>query len=316
MRIVKKNDKNYVVLYISKNLGGKINIGRLLDRSEKYLFVREFLNACEIKPFENEFQHYFEIKSNGIYSVTEQYTKDTVEYKKYLKASNGEITEISEEQAMAAFDITDEFRDEVRERYTGKKIRLLPGEQIEVFGDNMKLIVTKTENSFCTEIIPLQTYNLPPEEKEPVQSNVHSSEPLQANVLVCPKCGNVLVRKEGPYGPYFACSTYPICRYTIKESNISELQEHKPEKVCKTCGKPMTQRNGKSKFWGCTGYPHCKTTEPFEEPAVENIISAPNAPTTAKPADEFDEAIFAEGFNNYGFLTSFPAVYAEDELPF
>lgn len=32
---------------------------------------------------------------------------------------------------------------------------------------------------------------------------------------------------------------------------------------CKACGKPLRQRQGaKGKFWGCTGYPDCKTTYP------------------------------------------------------
>ena len=35
------------------------------------------------------------------------------------------------------------------------------------------------------------------------------------------------------------------------------------EKQCKKCGKIMKLRKGTyGDFWGCTGYPDCKTTEP------------------------------------------------------
>lgn len=40
----------------------------------------------------------------------------------------------------------------------------------------------------------------------------------------------------------------------------------KGEKACPECGRAMRERQGgKSKFWGCTGYPACKKTLPFEE---------------------------------------------------
>lgn len=41
-----------------------------------------------------------------------------------------------------------------------------------------------------------------------------------------------------------------------------------PEKDCADCGEPMAIRENKedgSKFWGCTAYPECTHTEPFEE---------------------------------------------------
>lgn len=30
----------------------------------------------------------------------------------------------------------------------------------------------------------------------------------------CPKCGNTLVKRQGKYGPFWGCSSYPVCRYT------------------------------------------------------------------------------------------------------
>lgn len=48
----------------------------------------------------------------------------------------------------------------------------------------------------------------------------------------------------------------------IKKVNPSEGEE----KVCPNCGKPMAIRKGKyGLFYGCTGYPGCKTIEPFKK---------------------------------------------------
>ena len=48
----------------------------------------------------------------------------------------------------------------------------------------------------------------------------------------------------------------------IKKLNPSEGEE----KVCPNCGKPMAIRKGKyGLFYGCTGYPDCKTIQPFKK---------------------------------------------------
>ena len=35
---------------------------------------------------------------------------------------------------------------------------------------------------------------------------------------LCPKCGNKLVSREGKYGKFLGCSSYPHCKYTYKLS--------------------------------------------------------------------------------------------------
>lgn len=50
-------------------------------------------------------------------------------------------------------------------------------------------------------------------------------------------------------------------------SDRADLSEKKP---CPACGKPMVLRtarkgpNAGSQFWGCSGYPECKTTLPVQ----------------------------------------------------
>jgi len=40
----------------------------------------------------------------------------------------------------------------------------------------------------------------------------------EAEVTICPKCGSRLEKRNGKYGPFMGCSTYPKCDYTEKLS--------------------------------------------------------------------------------------------------
>lgn len=68
----------------------------------------------------------------------------------------------------------------------------------------------------------------------------------------CPECGKPLVKKNGKFGSFIACSGYPQCRYTrniIVGTGVA----------CPKCGKEIIQkrsRKGKT-FYGCSGYPEC-----------------------------------------------------------
>ena len=67
----------------------------------------------------------------------------------------------------------------------------------------------------------------------------------------CPECQNPLVKKQGRYGVFVACSSYPKCTYIQKEGG--------PQVPCPKCGKPLARRFTKRRkpFYGCTGYPAC-----------------------------------------------------------
>ncbi|MBI2028945.1 type I DNA topoisomerase [Candidatus Gottesmanbacteria bacterium] len=70
----------------------------------------------------------------------------------------------------------------------------------------------------------------------------------------CPDCGNPLVIREGKFGKFIACSTYPKCKYT---RNYIEKIGMK----CPLCSQGdvivKKTRRGKT-FWGCSNYPNCK----------------------------------------------------------
>ena len=66
----------------------------------------------------------------------------------------------------------------------------------------------------------------------------------------CPECGSAMVKKQGRFGPFVACSNYPTCKYIHRET---------VDAPCPKCGKPLSKRFTKRRkvFYGCTGYPDC-----------------------------------------------------------
>jgi DNA topoisomerase-1 len=67
----------------------------------------------------------------------------------------------------------------------------------------------------------------------------------------CPRCGSKLALKEGRYGEFTACSSYPECRFVkMKETGVD----------CPECGKgKLVERRSKrgKLFYGCSSYPDC-----------------------------------------------------------
>lgn len=67
---------------------------------------------------------------------------------------------------------------------------------------------------------------------------------------VCEKCGNPMVLREGRYGRFLSCSTYPTCKH-LKPISIGV--------TCPQCSSPLSERRTKRGrvFYGCTAYPKC-----------------------------------------------------------
>ena len=76
---------------------------------------------------------------------------------------------------------------------------------------------------------------------------------------VCEKCGHFMIRRNGKFGKYLACSNYPECH-----NIISETKEEISSVRCPKCGEHMVVKNGKfGKFLACPNYPTCKATLPI-----------------------------------------------------
>ena len=72
---------------------------------------------------------------------------------------------------------------------------------------------------------------------------------------MCPECGSPLVKRQGRYGEFVACSNYPECKY-IKKSEKQVIE------VCnclKCDGKILERKTRRGKtFYGCSNFPKCK----------------------------------------------------------
>jgi DNA topoisomerase-1 len=67
----------------------------------------------------------------------------------------------------------------------------------------------------------------------------------------CPLCGNPLVYREGRYGRFIGCSTFPKCRHTE--------QIVKAVAICPRGGEIVERRSKRGRlFYGCARYPDCE----------------------------------------------------------
>ena len=75
----------------------------------------------------------------------------------------------------------------------------------------------------------------------------------------CDKCGKDMIKKQGRYGEFLACTGYPECKYTEsvnQEGNNKETNIKCPEKKCS--GIIIEKRSKRRKiFFSCNKYPEC-----------------------------------------------------------
>lgn len=72
----------------------------------------------------------------------------------------------------------------------------------------------------------------------------------------------------------------------LKDAKQTNIEANKDAVICPNCGKPMKRRKGKNGyFWGCTGYPDCKTTFPDKKgkPDMEKKASSVTGKTAKCP---------------------------------
>ena len=90
-------------------------------------------------------------------------------------------------------------------------------------------------------------------------NEVKKAEPIILDEK-CPKCGANLIMREGRYGAFKGCSTYPKCNY-IQKQEQKDLNLECPK--CKTGlpagrqGKIILKRSRRGMFYGCNEYPKC-----------------------------------------------------------
>ena len=100
---------------------------------------------------------------------------------------------------------------------------------------------------------------------------------------ICEKCGAGMVIKFGRFGQFLACANYPECQTTREvESRKSKVESQNGEATqdsvepCENCGKEMALKKGRfGSFYGCTGYPECKTIRKIARSGEVKTIAPP-----------------------------------------
>jgi DNA topoisomerase-1 len=98
--------------------------------------------------------------------------------------------------------------------------------------------------------------------------------PAEETDIICDKCGQKMVIKNGRFGKFAACPNYPKCRNTkpltpaekpAKENDEGEKEQKKVQIAdfkCEKCGSDMVLRSGPfGSFYACSKYPTCKFTK-------------------------------------------------------
>jgi DNA topoisomerase-1 len=87
----------------------------------------------------------------------------------------------------------------------------------------------------------------------------------EGEAIHCDKCGKIMVRKEGRFGPYYACSEAPKCKNTRKILKSGKVAPPRAEPVkledvpCPKCSASMVLREGaRGLFLACSKFPWCK----------------------------------------------------------
>src|SRR5207253_527471 len=94
--------------------------------------------------------------------------------------------------------------------------------------------------------------------KEKPEKELEIDEDIEDEM--CEECGQPMVLRRGPFGQFWACTSYPKCR-TVRR--VGQAKQSKPvelDEVCPLCKEhKLLEREGRyGKFVGCSGYPKCK----------------------------------------------------------
>ncbi|WP_297896825.1 type I DNA topoisomerase [uncultured Campylobacter sp.] len=140
---------------------------------------------------------------------------------------------------------------------------------------------------------------------------------------VCPNCGGELLKRQGRFGEFIACSNYPKCKYSRNADASAEgASEEKaaPEVLdekCPQCGKNLIKRKGRyGEFIACEGYPKCKYSRKIEgaakekKPLLSTGVKCPSC-GTGEIVERFSKRGKFYGCTNYpkcGFVSNYAPI--------
>ena len=96
-------------------------------------------------------------------------------------------------------------------------------------------------------------------EESVIAEKIGMVEQSSKEVRLCPWCksGKLVIRKTSEsLRPFYGCSHFPYCTYTINDIKAVEINNR-----CPDCGDFLVVREGRfGKFIGCNNYPRCRFT--------------------------------------------------------
>ncbi len=108
-------------------------------------------------------------------------------------------------------------------------------------------------------------------EGKPV-SKEESKEALETADFKCELCGGDVVLRKGRYGDFYACTSYPTCKFTKPKMDDIGVS-------CPECGARVVAKMGRRRmqFYSCEKYPECKFSSwdmptNFHCPQCEQIL--------------------------------------------
>ena len=127
---------------------------------------------------------------------------------------------------------------------------------------------------------------------------------------------------SGKFGDFLGCSSYPTCKWVGNEDENGNIVEKKvngeiTDHECPKCkSNVLIKRSGKfGDFFGCKGYPKCKTImnvgedgEPVAKKTFKKKTSAPAKPTgiTCPQCNDSELVIRKSKFGNFTACSGFP----------
>ncbi len=106
------------------------------------------------------------------------------------------------------------------------------------------------------------------ENAEKLKKTTKPELPLEESDVVCERCGKKMIYKNGRFGKFLACPSYPECKNTKaldKDGKIKESEAEIPVLAgfkCDLCGGEMVIRTGRyGSFYACSNYPTCTFTK-------------------------------------------------------
>lgn len=139
----------------------------------------------------------------------------------------------------------------------------------------------------------------------------------------CPNCGGELLKRQGRFGEFIACSNYPKCKYSRNaDASADGASEEKaaPEVLdekCPQCGKNLIKRKGRyGEFIACEGYPKCKYSRKIEgaakekKPLLSTGVKCPSC-GTGEIVERFSRRGKFYGCTNYpkcGFVSNYAPI--------